>query len=79
LALINAAGIGNVVNVFDPELITIGGPIFLDNPELTLKKTLPLVNLYAVNRLPKIILTPLGRDIGLYGAAAIILRELELV
>lgn len=77
LAEINAAGIGNVINAYDPELITIGGPIFLRNPSLTLEKTRPLIAEYAVNIVPEIILTPLGEDAGLYGAAAAIIQRLS--
>ncbi|MEM4006737.1 MAG: ROK family protein [Nitrososphaerota archaeon] len=77
LATINAAGIANVVNTFNPDVITLGGPIVLNNIELTLKKIIPRLQKYLRVRMPKLVPTPLGHDIGLYGAVAILLQELK--
>ena len=77
LAIINAVGVANVINAFNPEIITLGGPIVLRNIELTINKMLPTIKDYAVNKVPEIIPTPLGEDIGLYGAAAAVLREVR--
>ncbi len=68
---INAIGVANVVNVYDPELVTIGGAVALRNSSLVLQPIIKYVKKYVVNRLPKIMLTPLGEDIVLYGALAI--------
>jgi glucokinase len=75
LAIINAVGIANVINAYNPEVITLGGSIILNNIELTINKIVPKIKEYAVNRIPKIMPTPLGEDVGLYGAAAAIIRE----
>jgi glucokinase len=75
LSTINAVGIANVINAYNPEVITLGGSIILNNIELTINKIVPKIKEYAVNRIPKIMPTPLGEDVGLYGAAAAIIRE----
>ncbi len=64
----NAIGFGNINNVYDPQLITIGGAIALSNSELILRPIVSNVKNYTVNRIPKIKLTELGEDIVLYGA-----------
>jgi len=71
LGRINTIGVATIINVFDPELITIGGAIALNNPELILKPILENIRKYVINRIPKIEITPLGDDIVLYGALAI--------
>ena len=68
---INTIGVATIINVFDPELITIGGAIALNNPELILKPILKNIRNYVINRIPIIKITPLGDDIVLYGALAI--------
>ena len=69
-------GIANIINAFDPELITIGGAIALNNPKLILRPIKKYVREYAINRIPKIMITPLGEDIVLLGAAAAVFHEL---
>ncbi|MCX8185257.1 MAG: ROK family protein [Sulfolobales archaeon] len=73
LAEINAAGVASVVNIYDPEILSLGGSIALRNPgfiEVIARKTPK----YTVNRMPKIVLTPLGENAVLIGAAAIALN-----
>ena len=77
LAIINAAGVGQVINAYNPDVITLGGSIVLYNVELTLNKMMPYVKNYASNRIPEILPTPLGEDIVLYGAAAALLKEVK--
>lgn len=77
LAIINAAGVGQVINAYNPDIITLGGSIVLNNVELTIDKMMPYVKNYASNRIPEILPTPLGEDIVLYGAAAVLLKEVE--
>ena len=67
---INAIGLANAVNAFDPELVTIGGSIALNNPNLILEPILENIDKHIINRKPKIIITPLGGDVVLYGALA---------
>ena len=65
---INAIGFANINNLYDPELITIGGAIALNNSELILEPILKHIGEYTVNRIPDIRITSLGEDIVLYGA-----------
>lgn len=67
---LNAIGFANVVSVYDPELITVGGSVALNNPDLVLEPIRRGIADYTVNRVPKIELTPLGGDVVLYGALA---------
>ncbi|MEM2795184.1 MAG: ROK family protein, partial [Thermofilaceae archaeon] len=69
----NAIGIANVVNVYDPSLITVGGSVALNNVELVLEPIIRMTPNYAINRMPRIEITPLGDDAGLYGAVALAL------
>ena len=64
----NAIGFGNINNVYDPQLITIGGAIALSNAELILRPIVSNIKKYTVNRIPTIKITELGEDIVLYGA-----------
>ncbi len=73
---LNAIGIANLINVYDPSLITIGGAIALKNKELVINPIKKYVGDYAVNRLPEIIITPLGDEIVLYGTIAAILCKI---
>ncbi len=69
----NIAGFENVINLYDPELITVGGAVVLRNRELVFRE---IVNGVANSRgvitpLPKIEITPFGDDIVLIGAIAL--------
>lgn len=75
---INAICFANLTNLFDPELITVGGSIALKNPDLILDPIKKYVGRYVINRLPEIRLTPLGEDIVLYGAVALALKKIRL-
>jgi glucokinase len=68
---INAVGFSNIINTFDPELITVGGSVALNNPGLILNPILKGVDQYIINRKPEIIITPLGGDAVLTGALAL--------
>ncbi|RLE70746.1 MAG: ROK family protein [Thermoprotei archaeon] len=69
----NAIGVANVVSVYDPSLITLGGSVTLNNVELVLEPIRRMAPDYTVNRMPEIDITPLGEDVGLYGAVALAL------
>lgn len=71
---INAVGFANIVNAYDPELITIGGSIALYNPELVLDPILEHIDNYLLNMKPEITITPLGEDIVLIGALALAMK-----
>jgi glucokinase len=68
---VNAIGFSNIVNIFDPKLVTVGGSIALKNSELILNPINKRINDYLINRKPKIILTPLGSDAVLLGALSL--------
>jgi glucokinase len=67
---LNAIGFANVINLYDPSLITVGGSVTLNNQEAIMSPIKVHVADYAVNRLPEIRVTPLGKDAGIYGAVA---------
>jgi glucokinase len=68
---VNAIGFADIVNLFDPQLITVGGSIALNNPDLILNPILENVDRHLINRRPEIKITPLGEDVVLYGALAL--------
>jgi len=68
---LNAIGVANVADAYDPELVTIGGGVALNNPERVLSPIKKLVGDYAINRVPEVRITPLGDDAGLLGALSI--------
>lgn len=70
IGLLNAMGFANVVNAYDPSLITVGGTVALKNTEMILSPIKKHVKDYTINRVPKIEITNLGDEIGLYGAVA---------
>jgi len=71
---INAVGFANITNLFDPELITVGGSIVLNNPGLVLDPILGNIDKHLINRKPEIMVTPLGGDAVLIGALALAMR-----
>jgi glucokinase len=72
---VNAIGFADIVNAYDPELISIGGSIALHNQELVLTPIVQNIPKHVINRIPKITLTSLGEDVVLYGALALALGE----
>lgn len=68
---INTVGIASVINIFDPELITLGGAIILNNRDLILPYIKKHLHNYTINRIPRIEITPLGENIVLHGAIAL--------
>ncbi len=70
IGVLNAIGFATVVDVYDPELITVGGSVALYNSELILPFIMQHIAEYSINRAPEIKLTGLGEDIVLYGAVA---------
>ena len=65
---VNAVGFADIVNVFDPELITIGGSIAIRNPELVLNPIVENIGHHTINRKPEIMITPMGDEAVLLGA-----------
>lgn len=77
IGVLNAMGFASVINVYDPSLITVGGAVALKNKQMILGSIKRHVENYTVNRVPKIMATPLGEDVVLYGAIAVALRYLS--
>jgi glucokinase len=71
---LNAIGFANVVNAYDPSLITVGGSVVLRNKRLVLPLIREKAKRYVTNRFPKIVATPLAEDVGVYGAIAVVLK-----
>jgi glucokinase len=72
---INSIGLADIVNAYDPELITIGGAIALNNPDMIMIPIEHYTSRYVINRMPRIMITPLGEDVVLYGGLALAMRE----
>ncbi|SEP05141.1 glucokinase [Halogranum amylolyticum] len=70
VAQYNAAGIGAVVNTYDPGIVTLGGSVALENSEWIVDGIDERLDDYVLAAPPDVRLTPLGTDIELYGAAA---------
>ncbi len=67
----NAIGFANIVNAYDPELITVGGSIALNNPDQILNPILANIEKHSINTVPEIKITPLGQDAVIIGALAL--------
>ncbi len=67
---LNAIGIANLINTYDPEIVTIGGGVALNNRKAVLEPILRHINEYKFNRIPPIEITPLGEKVVFYGAVA---------
>ncbi len=67
---LNAIGFANIVNLYDPELIVVGGTVALRNQDLVLEPIWKWIEKHASNRLPEIRMTMLGEDVVLHGAIA---------
>ena len=74
---LNAVGFACVNDAYDPELITVGGSVTLNNKKLVMEPIKRYIGEHTRNRVPKIMVTPLGEDIVLYGALALILHQDE--
>ncbi len=75
LSKIYAAGIASVINLYDPEIITIGGGLGLRLFPIIKDSVLRYLDSYSINRLPEITITSLGEDIVLLGAAAAVFKR----
>jgi glucokinase len=66
-----AAGLASVINAYDPEVLILGGSVFLSNVDILYEKIVELVRENVVTEMPVIKPTSFGDDVGLYGALAI--------
>lgn len=74
LCVINAAGLASVINAYDPELISIGGSVALNNYDLIIEPSIKYLSNYVTNRAPQITPTALGKDAVLIGAASLVIN-----
>jgi len=70
IGVLNAIGFACVIDAYDPSLITVGGAITLNSTTLVIAPIRQHVEEHTRNRVPEIIVTPLGEDVVLYGALA---------
>jgi glucokinase len=70
LGHLNAIGLACVNDAYDPSLITIGGSIPLNHFNLIMDPIKKYIGFHSINRIPEIKITPLGRDVVIYGALA---------
>lgn len=70
VARLNAAGIATICNTVNPGLITLGGGVALNNPDWIRSGIDSYLDEFLFVDRPTIRITPLGDDIGLYGAVA---------
>jgi len=68
---LNAIGVANITDAFDPEIVTIGGGVGLNNADAILSPIRKHLGEYAINRAPEVLITPLGDDAGLLGALSV--------
>ena len=74
---LNAIGFATVTEAYDPELITVGGGVALNNPNLILKPIKEKITNHTQNEVPEIKITPLKEENVLYGAIARVLDLLK--
>lgn len=74
IAELNAIGMADVVNVYDPSVLTLGGSVALKDSDLVVEPAKKRMVRYLRNRKPKVLTTPLGDDAVLFGAVALALN-----
>jgi len=72
---LNAIGFANVINTYDPSLITVGGSVALQNKKFVMNPIKKCVKRYTRNRIPRIMITPLAEDVSIYGAIAAVFKS----
>ena len=72
IGVLNSIGFACVIDAYDPSLITVGGSIALRNESLVIDPIRRNVGEHARNRVAEIMITPLGEDVVLYGALAMV-------
>ena len=77
IGILNSVGFACVVDAYDPSLITVGGSIALRNENLIIDPIRRGVKEHARNRVPEIKITPLGDDVVLYGALAMVFYPIK--
>lgn len=77
--IINAsiAGFASVINLYDPEILLIGGSVFLNNIDILHKPLIDGLDKQIVTGKPVVKPSSLGDDAGLYGALAVAINPPE--
>jgi glucokinase len=70
-----ASGITSIANLFDPELVVLGGGVLRTGEQL-LAPVRALIGEYVFGPRPRIVRTPLGDAVGVVGAAAVVYERL---
>lgn len=70
LGRLNAIGFAAVTEAYDPALITVGGAVALNNPEMVLEPIRNKIHNYTQNEIPEIKITELEEEVVLFGAIA---------
>lgn len=71
IARYNAAGIAAICNAVNPGLVTLGGGVALNNGEWIVSGIERSLDEFLFVDAPELTLSPLGDDVGLYGALAV--------
>ena len=71
---VNARGISNLIVAYDPEIIVLGGAVVVHNEKEVLTSIKNNIDHY-LPTLPKIVVTKLGDDVSLIGAAAAVFEK----
>lgn len=74
IAEFNAIGLADVVNLYDPSLLILGGSVALRDHDLVVEPAKKRMVKYLRNRKPKVMLTQLDDDTVLAGAVALALN-----
>lgn len=74
---VSIAGLATVTNLYDPEIIVIGGPVFLNNIDILYKPLVDGLNEEVVTEKPVVKPSVLRDDAGLYGALAVAINPPE--
>ncbi|MGC8548001.1 MAG: ROK family protein [Candidatus Micrarchaeia archaeon] len=75
IGTLNAIGVANAINAYDPEIVIFGGIIAKSNPELILKPIEEKVDNYLINRKPKFAMSKWKFEGKLLGAASDFLQQ----
>lgn len=68
---LNAIGFATITNIYDPEVISVGGAIAIKNSNLILNPIRKQINQFTINRIPEIKITKFGEDSILFGTLAL--------
>ncbi|GAB6945693.1 ROK family protein [Vulcanisaeta sp. JCM 14467] len=77
LMRVHAAGLANVMNAYDPELVVLGGSMALNNVDLFRRGIEKYLKKYLAVKPARIEFTRFGDDIGILGAAALAIKVPE--